>query len=122
MPKAHNVYFSTLGGLCGALALIFYAISAHSGSEYLSIIAPILLAHAPTFLVLSLLAARCSAATYGGTAIFIGLLLFCGDLLCRHFWGQRLFPFAAPIGGLTMIFGWLIISFAGWSNCQLSEK
>lgn len=122
MPKAHNVYFSTLGGLCGALALIAYAASAHNEASNLSIIAPILLAHAPTFLVLSLLARRCGAATYGGTAIAIGLLLFCADLLCRNLLGYRLFPFAAPIGGFVMIIGWIIITFAGWSKCLTEEK
>ena len=31
----------------------------------------------------------------------------------RTFWGDRLFPMAAPIGGTTMIIGWLVLSGAG---------
>ena len=39
--------------------------------------------------------------------------LFSGDIAARTLWGVRLFPMAAPIGGSTMIIGWLLLSVAG---------
>ena len=36
-----------------------------------------------------------------------------GDIAARTLWGMRLFPMAAPIGGSTMIIGWLVLSAAG---------
>ncbi|MGU3574788.1 DUF423 domain-containing protein [Brucellaceae bacterium C25G] len=113
-----NRFFSTFGCLIGALALIAYAGAAHNDTGNLGIVAPILLAHAPTFLVLSILSRQSCTATIGGTAMLIGLALFCGDLLCRDFVGQRLFPFAAPTGGSVLIIGWLITALTCWSKCK----
>jgi uncharacterized membrane protein YgdD (TMEM256/DUF423 family) len=39
--------------------------------------------------------------------------LFSGDIAVRTLMGQRLFPMAAPIGGSTMIAGWLVLAAAG---------
>ena len=41
----------------------------------------------------------------------LGALLFSGDIALRAFAGHRLFPMAAPSGGIILILGWL--SFAG---------
>jgi uncharacterized membrane protein YgdD (TMEM256/DUF423 family) len=46
----------------------------------------------------------------GGAALVLGLLLFCGDLLMRHYAGERLFAMAAPAGGTLMILGWLAVA------------
>nr|WP_184220318.1 DUF423 domain-containing protein [Paenochrobactrum gallinarii] len=113
-----NRYFSTIGGLTGALALITYAGAAHNDTGNLNIVAPILLGHAPAFLALSILSGQSRTATIGGSAILIGLILFCGDLLSRDFLGDRLFPFAAPTGGTVLILGWLITSLTCWSKCK----
>lgn len=121
MKHQRNLVFSTLGSLCGALALAAYAAAAHRGDGNLGTIAPILMAHAPTFLVLSLLAPRSNAATFGGAAIVLGLLLFCGDLAMRDFTGDKLFAYAAPTGGSILILGWLTIAFTGWSSRQLTR-
>ena len=45
--------------------------------------------------------------------LLIGVTLFSGDIATRTLWGTRLFPMAAPIGGSTMILGWLVLSAAG---------
>jgi uncharacterized membrane protein YgdD (TMEM256/DUF423 family) len=45
--------------------------------------------------------------------LLIGVTLFSGDIAARTLWGVRLFPMAAPIGGSTMIIGWLVLSAAG---------
>ena len=44
--------------------------------------------------------------------LFAGVAVFAGDLLMRHYAGTRLFPFAAPSGGVAMIAGWLAIAGA----------
>jgi uncharacterized membrane protein YgdD (TMEM256/DUF423 family) len=44
--------------------------------------------------------------------LFIGLLIFSGDLIMRDMAGHRLFPMAAPSGGMLMILGWLITAAA----------
>lgn len=112
--RQQNILFSTLGGLCGALAIAAYAGAAHGGENYLGNIAPLLLGHAPAFLVLSLIVPGSRAAYLGGALLVIGLALFCGDLFIRDMTGDRLFPMAAPTGGSLMILGWLAVAVTGW--------
>ncbi|MFK0682999.1 DUF423 domain-containing protein [Ochrobactrum sp. BD67] len=111
-PK--NILFSTLAGLTGALAIAAYAGAAHGGDNHLGNIAPLLLGHAPAFLVLSLIAPTSRTAYAGGALLVIGLALFCGDLFMRDMTGDRLFPMAAPTGGSLMILGWLAVAVTGW--------
>lgn len=113
-PRVPNILFSTLGGVCGALAIIAYAASAHSGASQLGIIAPLLLGHAPALLVLSIFAPLSRAALLGGVLLIVGLMLFCGSLLYLELIGNRLFPYSAPLGGILMIIGWLTASTTGW--------
>lgn len=116
--RPHNVLFSTLGGLCGALAIAAYAGAAHGGENHLGSIAPLLLGHAPALLVLALFAPASRAATLGGALLVVGLALFCGDLFMRDITGNRLFPLAAPTGGSLMILGWLSVALTGWLSRQ----
>lgn len=37
----------------------------------------------------------------------VGAVLFSGDIALRTFAGHRLFPMAAPTGGIILILGWL---------------
>jgi uncharacterized membrane protein YgdD (TMEM256/DUF423 family) len=41
-----------------------------------------------------------------------GAALFAGDVAARAYLGGRLFPFAAPTGGLIMIASWLALAAA----------
>lgn len=101
--------FAGLGGLFGALGIAAFAAAAHSGSGHMATIAPILFIHAPSFLALSLLARTSKAAYAGGFVLVLGLFFFIGDLLSRDFAGDRLFAFAAPLGGSLLILGWLTV-------------
>ncbi|MBB5704437.1 uncharacterized membrane protein YgdD (TMEM256/DUF423 family) [Ochrobactrum daejeonense] len=112
--QVRNTLFSTLAGLCGALAIAAYAGAAHGGENHLGNIAPLLLGHAPAFLVLSLIVPVSRFAYLGGVLLILGLTLFCGDLFMRDMTGNRLFPMAAPTGGSLMILGWLAIALSGW--------
>lgn len=42
----------------------------------------------------------------------IGAVLFSGDIALRAFAGHRLFPMAAPSGGIILILGWLAFAVA----------
>lgn len=112
--RPHNLLFSTLAGLCGALAIAAYAGAAHGGENHLGNIAPLLLGHAPAFLVLSLIVPGSRTAYLGGTLLVIGLALFCGDLFIRDMMDDRIFPMAAPTGGSLMILGWFVVATTGW--------
>ena len=71
-----------------------------------------------------------AAAVLGGTALLhqamlsrtvglialagfvIGGALFAGDVAARAFIGARLFPMAAPTGGMILIASWLVVALA----------
>jgi uncharacterized membrane protein YgdD (TMEM256/DUF423 family) len=110
----HNRSMLFAGGLAGALGVAASAAAAHAGGPNLGSVAAILLAHAPALLALSLI--RRPLAVAGGIVIMAGILLFCGDLVARDIFGQRLFPFAAPAGGVLMISGWLLVAVSAFGR------
>ena len=112
--RPQNILFSTLAGLSGALAIAAYAGAAHGGENHLGNIAPLLLGHAPAFLVLSLIVPANRSSYLAGALLAIGLALFCSDLFVRDMIGERIFPMAAPTGGSLMILGWLAIAVTSW--------
>lgn len=106
--------FILAGGLVGAGGVALSAVAAHAGGGNVATAASFLLAHAPLLLAIGLLG-RGRLLAAGGAVTLAGLLLFCGDLLMRHYVGDRLFPMAAPIGGTSMIAGWLLIAAAAFT-------
>ena len=109
--------FIAFAGLMGAAGIALAAASAHAApGAGLDSAAYMLLFHA--------------AALVGGAALiqqgvlwrplaFIvlaawigGAGLFSGDIAMRAFAGHRLFPFAAPSGGMIMIAAWLALTVA----------
>ena len=107
-----NRYFVFSGGLCGAAGVALSAAAAHSSGEpNLGIAANMLLFHAPAFLAIGLMGGK-KALRLGGLTLLLGLLVFAGDLLTRVYLGARLFPMAAPSGGVLMIGGWLGVAAA----------
>lgn len=74
-----------------------------------------LLVHAAALLAIGL-AATPWLARFGGVVLAIGVLLFAGDLAARHFLGTRLFPMAAPAGGMAMIAGWLLVAGSAFTR------
>ena len=107
--------FILAGGVLGAAGVALSAVAAHAGGGNVGTAATFLLAHAPALLAIGLLGhGRVLAA--GGGVLLLGLLVFCGDLLMRHYVGERLFPMAAPTGGTTMIAGWLIVAASAFAH------
>lgn len=105
--------FIFAGGLMGAAGVGLSAYDAHAGGDSVATAARFLLFHAPLFVALGLHGNASRMRTAGAGLLGLGLALFCGDLLMRHFAGTRLFPMAAPAGGITMIVGWLVVAGSG---------
>lgn len=103
-----------LGGVFGAAGVALSAMAAHAGGGNLSTAANMLLFHAPALLALGL-AARGRLLPYAGLALALGVALFSGDLMARDFLGNRLFPMAAPAGGVIMIVGWLMVAVGAFT-------
>lgn len=116
----HRV-FAGLGGLFGAAGIAAYAAAAHSASGHMATIAPILLIHAPAFLALSMLAKLSRGAYFGTLVLVLGLLFFIGDLVSRDISADRLFPFAAPLGGSLLILGWIAVAATAFRSLDFRK-
>ncbi len=103
-------------GLAGAAGVALAAAGAHGEAHSaLKPAAQFLLMHAAAALAVAALATR--VAHPGGFLIaalvlLLGASLFSGAIAVHTFWGQRLFPMAAPLGGSTMMVGWLVLAGA----------
>ena len=104
-------------GLAGAAGVALAAAGAHGAAlSALTPAAQFLMIHAAAAVAIAAVATR--AAHPGGFLVaalilLVGVTLFSGDIAARTLWGHRLFPMAAPIGGSTMIVGWLVLAAAG---------
>lgn len=106
-----------MAGLTGASGIILAAAAAHGVSDpRLQTAANFLLLHAAATLAvcgLALTAAQRGIWFLGAAGLFLsGSLLFSGDLSARALAGTRLFPMAAPLGGMLLIFGWVWVTLA----------
>jgi len=104
-----------VAALMGAAGVGLAALGVHaSGGELAERGALFLLIHAAAVLGI---AAHARIATAPGRALVIigfvmeaGAALFSAELAMRAFTGERIFPFAAPIGGSTMMISWLALA------------
>ena len=95
-------------GLCGALGVGVSAAASHKADPNLAIAGNFLLFHAPALIGLSLLAGN-RIASIAGWVLAVALILFAGDLASLSQFGHGLFPLAAPLGGMGLIVGWLLV-------------
>jgi uncharacterized membrane protein YgdD (TMEM256/DUF423 family) len=105
----------TLGAfacLLGAAGVILAAASAHtSGNDLARTGSLFLIMHAALGISAAARApAPARALVIAGAALGIGSLLFSLDLASRAFLGERLFAFAAPLGGSLMILSWFALA------------
>ncbi|HEY8067114.1 MAG TPA: DUF423 domain-containing protein [Methylosinus sp.] len=110
-----NLLIVSLAALEGAAGVALSAAAAHiSSAANLDTASRFLMIHAAVALGLgSLLAAKPPLArwlTGVSFALIAGVALFSGDLVARTFAGDRLFPYAAPIGGSLTIASWLALA------------
>ncbi len=106
---------AAFAALIGAAGVALAAASEHAGGGDLGRTAALfLILHAAAALAIAaharLAPSRVLLAI--GFVMEAGTLLFAADLAVRAFTGARLFPFAAPLGGSTMILSWLALAIA----------
>jgi uncharacterized membrane protein YgdD (TMEM256/DUF423 family) len=95
------------GGLAGAAGVALAAAGSHGGHSGLETAGLLLVMHVAAVLAL---AGRGGLFGLAAALLLAGSALFAGDLAARVYLRTRLFPFAAPAGGLTMIAGWLVVA------------
>ncbi len=101
-----------LAGLMGAGGIMLAAAGAHAApGAGLESAAYMLLFHATAIIGATALVQQGvlwrPLALVVLAAWVIGAVLFSGDIALRAFAGHRLFPMAAPSGGIILILGWL---------------
>lgn len=109
--------FLVLAAVFGAAGIALAAAGAHAApSSGLESAANILLFHAlailggTALLLEGMLSRQLALVALAGWAL--GTILFSGDVALRVFLGHRLFPMAAPTGGLILILAWLVLAAA----------
>lgn len=101
-----------LAGLLGASGVAAAAASSHAGAALLGPYSLVALTHAPAILALALVPLG-RIFTMATAALMAGATLFCADLAARHLLGGTPLPLLAPLGGVTMIVGWVLLTVAG---------
>ena len=104
-----------VAALMGAAGVTLAAAGVHeNGGELVLRSAQFLLLHACAALAI---AAHAKVATASALALLIvgfvmeaGAILFSAELAIHIFMGVRIFPFAAPIGGTTMLLAWIALA------------
>jgi uncharacterized membrane protein YgdD (TMEM256/DUF423 family) len=113
--NATRIHF-VLAALFGALGIGALATGSHAAGPPMTLAGHLLLFHAPALMAattarkLGLLHDR--TALIGLALIGAGVALFAADMAMRGLHGVRLFPLAAPIGGMLAIGGWLELGLA----------
>jgi len=104
-----------VAALMGAAGVALAAAGVHeNGGELAERAALFLLLHAAAALGI---AAHARIATASALALVIvgfvmeaGAILFSAELAMHVFTGERIFPFAAPLGGTTMMLSWVALA------------
>src|SRR5579872_3211151 len=113
--KRSPLVLAGVAALMGAAGVALAAAGVHlNGGELAERGALFLLLHATAALGI---AAHARIATASARALVIvgfvmeaGAILFSGELAIHIFMGRRIFPFAAPVGGTTMLVAWVALA------------
>lgn len=118
--------FLILAGLFGALAVGFGAWAAHGLDTLLTDKAIDWVDTASRYMLIHAVAIfGCAIAhkhqttrilTVAAALFSFGTLVFCGSLLALAFLDIRAAGAAAPVGGLSLIIGWITIALAGFKR------
>lgn len=114
-PK--NIFIIFVAGIAGAWGVILAAVAAHLNSVTSIVSASqMLIFHACALLSLAAWSAANPVNTrifdYAAYVMLTGVFLFSGDLCLRAFYNFTFFHYAAPLGGVLIILGWVLISYA----------
>jgi uncharacterized membrane protein YgdD (TMEM256/DUF423 family) len=113
--KRSPLVLAGVAALMGAAGVALAAAGVHaSGGELAEWGALFLLLHACAALAIAAHAriapAAASALVVVGFVMEAGAVLFSAELAMHVFSGERIFPFAAPLGGTTMLLGWIALA------------
>ena len=113
--KRSPLILAGIAALMGAAGVALAAAGVHeSGGELAERGALFLLLHAAAALAIAAHArvpiASARALVVVGFVMEAGAALFSAELAMRAFTGDRIFPFAAPIGGTTMMLSWVALA------------
>ena len=104
-----------VAALMGAAGVALAAAGVHAnGGELAERAALFLLLHAAAALAIAAHARIAGPLARGlvivGFVMEVGAILFSAELAMHVFTGERIFPFAAPLGGTTMILSWVALA------------
>lgn len=113
-PRSALLSVLALAGVTGAAGVALAAVAAHKvESPSLATAAMMLMIHAGAALALVALSIRMSRQKGWltlATVMLGAVALFSGDVTHWALNGAHLFPYAAPIGGSTLILSWLAVA------------
>ena len=112
-----------LAGLMGAAGIMLAAAGAHGKPGVgLDSAGYLLLIHAVAVIAVAAAARQGIVLRPLGTLVLCGFVagagLFAADVAARAYLGTRLFPFAAPSGGVILIVSWLVLVAAALAVFQ----
>ena len=120
-PFEFKDLFVLVAGLMGMAGVALAAGASHGADpRLLGGASAMCLAHAPILLILGLNIDRLRTAKLAGALLGFGTVLFAADLVTRQYTANALFPMSAPIGGMTMMAGWLAIALGAIFRGQKS--
>ena len=104
-----------VAGLMGLTGVVSAAAASHGDDpRLLAGISAMCLAHAPALVALYAAWPHFRTAAVAALLIAAGTALFSADLAMRHVAGHGLFPMSAPLGGTTIMAGWLAVSLGAF--------
>ena len=125
--------FAFLGAVFAGLGVVFGAFGAHvlkqsftpdnlqtfiTGTNYQLI-------HGMALLVLVALTEKLSCdhrAAVTGWLFVVGIVLFSGSLYALSLTGVKAFGMVAPLGGLSLIAGWIVFAFNAWGMQKPTQR
>ena len=120
MAKGWDRAIGVAGGLAGAAGVAASAAGAHAyAGTNLDTAGKMLIMHGAALLALAIPGAGSRRlGRFAAVVMAVGVTIFAGDLALRSIEGMKLFPLAAPLGGLLLIASWLIaaLSYAAPRN------
>ena len=112
-----------LAGLMGAAGIVLAAAGAHGkpgagldSAGYLLLIHAVAVLTAAALLRAGMVYRPLALASLLG--FVAGSTLFAADVAARAYAGGKLFPFAAPAGGMIMIASWLVLAAAALAGSR----
>lgn len=104
-----------VAGLMGLFGVATAAAASHgTDPRLLGGASAMCLAHAPALVALYGGWTHFRTAALAALLLAAGTALFAGDLTLRHFAGYGLFPMSAPLGGLSIMAGWVAVALGAF--------